>query len=193
MGFSQSAVAYGDAIASVGRADDRALVAMALAGNDVVALSAFDDVFNAGAGRDLIADAGGSDRINSGAGGDIVAAGQGNDLVLAGAGNDIVLSVSGNDTLRGDGGNDIIAGGSGDDRLNDGAGADLLVFAKGDGHNTVAGFNAADDQFAYVGSASGLANLQIRQQRSDTLISFADVSVLQLGVDRDSLHLSDFD
>jgi Ca2+-binding RTX toxin-like protein len=185
-GFAGSAPDFSAAVHTVGRADDRAYLMQVLAGNDLVALSKSDDVFNSGAGRDLVVDAGGNDSIHSGAGNDIVVAGKGDDTVQAGLGADVVLGGAGNDSLGGGAGRDILWAAAGTDTVSGGAGPDAFLFALGDGTATITDFEQGD-LIHYIGPPGSLINLQIQQDGDDTKITFSGLTVILQGFDRDNL------
>jgi Ca2+-binding RTX toxin-like protein len=56
-------------------------------------------------------------------------------------GNDFLSSGAGDDALLGGKGNDTFEAGEGNDSINDKIGADTLIFHRGDGMDTVSGFN----------------------------------------------------
>ena len=193
-GFLGIAVAAEDVWAAsqtLSNADDKALVVQILSGNDLVALSDFDDVFNSGAGRDLIVDELGSDRINAGGGNDVVVAGKGNDRVDGSLGNDVVLGGAGNDKIVGGIGRDLIWGGTGSDTLTGGLGVDSFLFKAGDGLAEITDFNAADDQILFMGPNSGLANLTIVKAGNNVRITFSDVTVILLDTLRSEVTVAD--
>ena len=193
-GFLGIAVAAEDVWAAsqtLSNADDKALVVQILSGNDLVALSDFDDVFNSGAGRDLIVDQLGSDRINAGGGNDVVVAGKGNDRVDGSLGNDVVLGGAGNDQIVGGIGRDLIWGGTGSDTLTGGLGVDSFLFKAGDGLAEITDFNAADDQILFMGPNSGLANLTIVKAGNNVRITFSDVTVILLDTLRSEVTVAD--
>ncbi len=158
--------------------DDLAIVSQLLAGNDLVGLSEFNDVFNSGAGKDLIGGAGGADRINGAAGDDIIEGGKGNDRIDGGSGNDVVIGGTGDDRLKGGAGNDAIWAGTGSDTVAGGLGRDVFLFKSGDGSAVITDFNAAADQLLLIGPLAGLANLQFRQVGADLEVTFSDVVVI---------------
>lgn len=89
------------------------------------------------------------------------------DVMRGGDGNDQIYGNDGNDRLFGDQGDDFLDGGLGNDTLTGGAGADLLqgedgadVYSFGAAsdsllaqHDTVYGFNFAEDRFHFDGGA----------------------------------------
>lgn len=97
-------------------------------------------------GNDVLRGEGGHDDLSGGRGNDWLRGGQGMDLLSGNDGNDWLLGEVGNDTLRGGAGNDSLQGGRGRDILNGGAGADTFIFAKGDGSDTIQGFQHGSDR-----------------------------------------------
>ena len=190
-GFSLDAADVWAATQTASNADDKALVVQILAGNDLVALSDFDDVFNSGAGRDLIVDGLGSDRINAGSGNDVVLAGRGNDRVDGSVGQDLVVGGAGSDQIAGGAGRDVIWSGTGNDTVTGGPGVDTFLFKAGDGLAEITDFNAADDQILFMGPASGLTNLTIARAGGDVRITFSDVTVLLRDTLRSEVTLAD--
>ena len=70
------------------------------------------------------------------------------ETIFLGAGNDSVIGSSGNDNVHTGNGADTVDGGAGDDRFDLGAGdgaVDVAVYGNGDGHDTLAGFEAPTD------------------------------------------------
>lgn len=125
------------------------------AGNDLIEGGAGDDTLSGGAGNDtlrggdgndkLFGDAG-DDNLSGGNGNDTLSGGDGNDVLSGGAGNDFLIGGAGNDRLVGDAGNDTLHGGAGNDQMNGGAGADSFIFLKGDGADTILGYEYGVDE-----------------------------------------------
>lgn len=67
----------------------------------------------------------------------------GNDTLSGGLGNDSLSGGDGNDSLSGGSGKDTLTGGAAADILDGGASADRFIFAAGDGHDLIVGFNTA--------------------------------------------------
>jgi Ca2+-binding RTX toxin-like protein len=191
LGFSLNAASCYGVTQTASTADDIALFNQIFTGNDLIALSAENDVFNAGLGRDLVIDQGGADRINAGGGNDLVQAGKGNDRVDAGLGNDVVLGGAGNDVVQGGTGADVIWAGVGSDTVAGGLGADAFLFKAGDGTAVITDFSAADDQILFMGPKSGLANLHMMQMGADLKITFSDVTVILRDTLRSEVTLAD--
>lgn len=191
VGFSASAVAFAAASQTASNVDDIALFNQIFTGNDLITLSAFNDVFNSGAGQDLIYDQGGNDKINAGSANDFVLSGKGIDRVDAGTGNDVVMGGAGNDRIDGGIGADMIWAGTGSDTVTGGAGADAFLFKSGDGAATITDFNAADDQILFMGPGSTLANLSIVRDGANLRITFSDVTVILLNTLRSEVTPDD--
>ncbi|MFC3630672.1 calcium-binding protein [Paracoccus angustae] len=128
--FSISAARLYNAALTYGNADDRAVFASIMAGNDTITLSAYNDRFEGWAGHDRMSGQGGNDTLLGGAGNDTANGGGGNDRLVGGEGHDRLIGVTGNDTLEGGGGSDTLDGGTGRDRLHGGldAARDVFIF-----------------------------------------------------------------
>lgn len=129
-GIAVPAVALYRAALTWGNADDRAVMAQALAGHDLITLSPDDDRFEGWGGNDRMFGHGGNDRLFGGTGDDMLNGGWGHDRLLGGTGNDQLIGALGHDTLEGGTGADVLDGGLGRDRLFAGLGAmrDVFVF-----------------------------------------------------------------
>jgi Ca2+-binding RTX toxin-like protein len=79
-------------------ADDFALLARVLSGNDRFLLSNFNDTINGFAGADEIFGFGGKDTLDGGAGNDVISGGDGDDVLIGGTGNDELKGGAGIDT-----------------------------------------------------------------------------------------------
>ncbi|CAN7400529.1 calcium-binding protein [Rhizobium sp. LjRoot254] len=117
-------------------------------------------------------------------------------------GNDFLFSGAGDDALLGGKGNDRFEAGKGNDSINDKIGADTLIFHRGDGTDSVTGFNFVGkghdniDLSEYFGGDKELRfkDLDIsRQGKSDVVIDLdgADQIVLH-GVTTKQIDASDF-
>lgn len=115
-----------EALITRDRADDRALIAEALRGNDRFELSVDADRAFGLNGNDRMFGRGGNDILHGGNGADLVNGGYGNDLLLGQNGNDRLIGGNGRDILQGGAGNDTVLGNAGADRLRMDAGADVL-------------------------------------------------------------------
>ena len=131
--FSVSAVSLYKAGLTYGNADDRAVFATMLAGNDTITLSAYNDRFEGWAGNDQMSGLGGNDTLLGGAGNDVLNGGMGNDRLVGGDGFDRLIGAAGNDVLEGGMGADTLDGGLGLDRMFAGADAlrDVFIFRAG--------------------------------------------------------------
>lgn len=101
---SVSAARLYDAGLTPGDADDRAVFASMMAGNDTVNLSAFGDRFEGWAGHDRMFGHGGNDTLIGGSGNDVLEGGSGIDRLVAGDGQDQLRGGTGKDRLEGGGG-----------------------------------------------------------------------------------------
>lgn len=128
--FSVPAARIYSASLTHGNADDRAVLASIMSGNDTVRLSAFNDWFEGWAGHDQMFGSGGNDTLLGGVGNDMLNGGLGIDRLMAGSGHDRLIGAAGNDVLQGDIGNDVLDGGMGRDQMFGGADAvrDVFIF-----------------------------------------------------------------
>lgn len=126
--FAVSAVSLYRAGLTLGNADDRAVLAAAMAGNDTVNLSAYDDRFEGWAGNDRMWGHGGNDTLVGGTGNDTMNGGTGNDRLVGGDGHDRLFGTTGNDILEGGSGSDVLEGGTGRDRMFGGVDSSRDVF-----------------------------------------------------------------
>ena len=100
--------------------------------------------------------------------------GHDSDELIGGAQGDHLLGRTGDDTLTGNGGADRLRGGLGADTMDGGAGADTFVYAAQGGdepysvaalestglsHDTIVGFNFAEDKIDLPGSVTSLAKV----------------------------------
>ncbi|MDK3018113.1 M10 family metallopeptidase [Pseudodonghicola flavimaris] len=115
-------------------------------GNDVLRGGLDDDTLFGGSGKDTLKGDGGNDRMIGDGGDDTLKGGSGRDLLNGKAGKDTLLGGNGNDTLKGGLGADILKGNRGKDTLRGQGGDDKFVFAKGDGTDTIADFEAGADR-----------------------------------------------
>jgi Ca2+-binding RTX toxin-like protein len=193
--FSVSAVSIYRAGLTYGNADDRAVLALAMAGNDTVNLSAYDDRFEGWAGNDRMWGHGGSDTLIGGTGNDTMNGGSGHDRLTGGDGQDHLAGAAGNDTLDGGRGRDILEGGSGRDRMFGGADAvrDVFIFrapsetAVGAQRDSIMQFRAGQDDidlslidahmarggnqaFAFVGKAAAAHSVWYVKQAGGVLV-----------------------
>ena len=89
-------------------------------------------------------------------------------------------------------GADRISGGAGNDWLTGGASADEFVFATGDGHDTVADFEDGTDLIRITAGVLDFTGITVAGQGSDTVLHFANVTVVLTGVDASLIDASDF-
>ncbi|CZF79823.1 Bifunctional hemolysin/adenylate cyclase precursor [Grimontia celer] len=122
--------------------------------------------------------------------------GSGDDRLEGNYGDDILDGGTGQDRLNGGIGDDFLNGGAGRDTLTGGLGADKFFFDSNSGSDTVTDFNASHDILVIDSSlATSLAELNIKQSGTNTLISNSDESVfIKLEeFDADSIHTDLFD
>lgn len=120
------------------------------------------------------------------------------DKISGGAGNDILNGGAGNDKIDGGAGNDKIDGGLGNDTLDGGSGKDVFVFKKGQGKDTIKGFEAGSgkgdvihlDDAVLKNFADVLAHA--RDTPKGVLIDYDKGSILLAGLDKADLHANDF-
>ncbi|MFC3167335.1 calcium-binding protein [Paracoccus fontiphilus] len=164
------------AMATLSRADDNAIVARMLAGNDRFDLGMFGDDANGLGGNDTIHGMGGNDTLRGGLGNDRLIGGNDDDTLFLDAGGDVLLGGGGNDWVRVSGkagvalrldtvelqntglGHDQLvgienaAGGNGNDRLTGSALANHL--AGGAGNDLLNGLAGADQLIGGAGNDS---------------------------------------
>jgi Ca2+-binding RTX toxin-like protein len=176
-GINGSASAYDAAVKSVGTADDRAFLVASLGGNDLVALSKFNDVFNAGAGNDTVRGGYGDDLLNGDAGNDRIDGESGIDNVYGGVGTDELFGGRGNDFLFGGDDNDILRGGDGADNLTGGNGADTFLFRMGDDRDTITTFTQGVDKLQMSGMTA-TTNWVATQDGTSTVIDLMGIQIV---------------
>lgn len=139
--------------------------------------SDFDDIFVGTAAQD---------RLFGLDGGDTMDGGLGNDLLEGGNGADI---------LNGGGDADILRGGSGDDILTGGTGKDRFQFGENEGADTITDFNQTEldrMQFTNASGVESMADMTIVQQGSDTLITYAEGTIVLENFTATDLTSADF-
>ncbi|MDK1373383.1 MULTISPECIES: calcium-binding protein [unclassified Sinorhizobium] len=176
-GISISATRIVNVASTSSTADDLAVMAAALAGNDTI---------RGGNYADLLAGFGG------------------NDLIYGNGGDDALRGFSGNDTLDGGVGNDMLRGGSGADRLYGGAGTDTASYidatagvtanlasaaantndAKGDTYSSIENLIGSIYNDALTGNAG--ANTLDGDAGNDTLVGGAGADRLYGGTGTDT-------
>jgi Ca2+-binding RTX toxin-like protein len=143
-----------------------------------------DDILVGGKGGDALFGKSGHDRIRGGVGAD--------DLV-GGSGNDVLRGGSGKDGLWGGRGADTIDGGPGVDFAKGGRGADTFRFDRHDGRgNIIDDFDPGRDEIAIGSGAQRFSDVDLVRKGADTLLRFADVSVLLEDVRPFELDKGDF-
>jgi RTX toxins and related Ca2+-binding proteins len=164
----------------------------ALAGNDTVNGSNYDDVINGGGGddvlrgrngNDILQGSGGNDTLQGEAGDDGLNGGNGNDTLQGGLGDDVLIGGLGNDRLFGGQGNDVYSGGDGVDRFffeaSDGAG----------GKDRISDFEDGVDLIVL----RGITITDLQDTTRGAVISFSNGSeVLVRDVSASALSAADF-
>jgi Ca2+-binding RTX toxin-like protein len=172
-----SAVAFDAAVKSASTVDDRAFIATALASDDLVALSKFNDIFNASTGDDTVRGGYGNDLLHGDAGIDRIDGESGIDSVFGDAGNDEIIGGRGNDFLYGGDDNDIMRGGDGDDFLAGGNGADVFSFRMGDDTDTITTFTQGVDMLKMTGMTTA-TNWVATQSGANTVIDLMGIHII---------------
>jgi Ca2+-binding RTX toxin-like protein len=186
-----SAVAYDAALKSASTVDDRAFLATALAGDDLVALSKFNDIFNAGVGEDTVRGGYGNDLLHGDAGMDRIDGESGIDSVFGDAGNDEIIGGRGADFLYGGDDNDILRGGDGDDLLAGGNGADTFQFRLGDDRDTITTFTQGLDMLQVQGMKTTTAFVAT-QDGTSTVIDVLGVHIVLQNTTVAQMTVADF-
>ncbi|PRY87852.1 calcium-binding protein [Donghicola tyrosinivorans] len=169
-------------------ADDLALMAQALSGDDSFLLSDAVDNFSAGAGNDTVSAAGGDDTVYGGEGKDVIRGQAGNDVLFGEAGADKLFGNVGNDKLYGGAQNDVLNGGIGRDFLVGGAGKDFIK--GGVGADRVVGGWGADtmvaqgaDTFVYKAIGESGIGANRRDVIRDFDTDIAKIALAQIDAD----------
>jgi Ca2+-binding RTX toxin-like protein len=109
-----------------------------------------------------------------------------------GRGHDRLLGLANEDRLVGGRGNDTLNGGGHNDLLTGGADADTFRFNRNDGDDTITDFLIGVDKISIGTGASNLGDLDISQFGTDTLIEFANVTIILENVIAGNLSAADF-
>ena len=149
-----------------------------------------DDRLFGGDGDDLLVGGRDHDRLLGGGGEDVLRGGQGYDLLRGGGGNDFLDGDIGNDYLHGHSGDDVIDGGANADKLRGGRGEDIFRFEVGDGEDRVLDFQNGVDRLQMMGQ--DMADLDIRQQGSSTVVEYEGGSVELTGIMVSTIDQADF-
>lgn len=168
-------------------------------GNDIlIGGLGFDRLFG-GEGQDKLYGGASGDGLFGQGGDDTLWGGEGSDRFFGGQGNDILDGGSGNDTIYADAGFDTIIGGIGNDLMFGSFNADEFVFENGHGDDTVADFDAFNDnEVLDLSDLDGFDDMQdvqdaAAQSGRDVLINTGDNSSIRLrDVDLDDLDENDF-
>ncbi|MBT5798171.1 MAG: hypothetical protein HOI09_12375, partial [Porticoccaceae bacterium] len=167
--------------------DNANSVAMTSDGNDHITVGDGGGTILAGAGDDTLIGGAGDDYLEGGDDNDILDGDNGNDDLFGDDGNDTLNGGSGDDILRGGDGNDRLYGGLGDDTLNGGTGNDRISvgtgtdkvnYGKGDGNDTIIGFEEGVDELIYQGftNEDKAQFITTTTAEGDTLITHTDGS-----------------
>jgi Ca2+-binding RTX toxin-like protein len=190
-GFEAGAAGYASAIASVGTTDDRTLLNAALVGDDLIALSKYNDYVDSGAGEDTVRSGYGDDTVYGGTWDDFIDGGSGLDQVYGGDGNDYVIGGRGNDTVYGGNDADIIRGGDGDDLLVGGSGADVFYFRMGDDRDTVNTFVQGWDMLQVSGMTATTTYTKV-QEGANAVITVLGVDIVLQDTNISTINNADF-
>jgi Ca2+-binding RTX toxin-like protein len=162
------------------------MVLAATEGNDVLQGYASNDAIAGGIGEDTISGNAGDDQIDGGVGADTLFGGTGNDIISGGSQDDTLYGENGNDTLNGGGGDDVMIGGAGYDTLNGGAGNDMYRFSRGNGVDTVEGYDRNGRGFDTLRFGSGIDADQLWFRRAG-----ADLDISVIGTS-DRVRITDW-
>lgn len=157
-------------------------------GNDRIDAGLGSDTVLTGAGDDYIFGSGGRDFLTTGSGDDTLSGGVGGDRMNGGGGHDVLIGGRGNDVLRGGAHNDVLVANTGNDRLIGGSGRDVFVFRNRDGQNTITDFGKGADRIEIEHGARSMDDLHFRQSGDDTIITFAQTTVIVQGWQVDDLQ-----
>ena len=148
-GFNILATALWKAVETTSTMDDSLIIKRMLSGNDVFALSQFNDYANGYGGSDKLFGQDGNDTLDGDAGADRLFGGGGMDSLTGGLGADVLDGGLLEDVLLGGEGNDSLINGLGDDTLTGGTGGDVFVFASKMGVDHITDFTSASDQISF--------------------------------------------
>ena len=121
---------------------------------------------------------GGADRLFGGAKGDVLKGKSGGDLLFGNGGEDYLRGDRGKDVLKGGKGDDTLEGGKGRDTLVGGRGEDEFVFGRGDGQDRIRDFKSGSDTIVIGKGAADFDQLHFEKSGSDTVLTFANVTVV---------------
>jgi Ca2+-binding RTX toxin-like protein len=113
--------------------------------------NALDNVIAGNTGANLLEGFAGNDTLSGSLANDVLQGGAGNDTLRDSGGNNLLDGGSGNDSLTGNAGNEMFVGGAGNDTVNTGTGSDIIAFNRGDGQDTVAASQGADNTLSLGG------------------------------------------
>lgn len=183
-------------------ADDRALFAARLAGDDVITghpTQTLAETLAGHGGADLLIGFAGADRLDGGTGADMLLGGAGRDTLLGGAGNDLLAgdmggaSANSGDALRGGDGNDVLIADGDRLGLTGGAGADTFAFVRGSTGSTITDFRPGADHILLDGWTAGFGALRLtRIDGDDTLVTAGSITLRLSDVLPRELDAGDF-
>ncbi|MFC4701151.1 glycosyl hydrolase family 28-related protein [Glaciecola siphonariae] len=110
--------------------------------------------------------------------------------ILAKHGDDIIIGSDSDDKLYGSEGDDTISPRAGNDKIQGGQGRDIFSFGSNDDLNQIEDFELDLDQLKF--NARDISELEIRQYRNDTRISYQGTVVQLWRVDAQTLKESSF-
>lgn len=177
------ALALEQVVATQSQADDRALIASLMAGDDLVIGGAGNGRYDLGAGRDLAITGAGDDLVRGQAGRDYLVLGGGNDTGLGGRGIDILDGGAGDDSLSGGAGDDILIGAAGSDTLTGGLGADSFVIKPFSGRDTITDFDLGSDHLVLTPALEGL-DIRLRAIGVGVAVDIGTTTTILQGVTR---------
>lgn len=139
-------------------------------GNDQITVGNGNNEVYANEGNNTIIAGNGNNRIFAGNGNDNITTGNGDDLIYANNGNNRIFAGAGGDSIYTGFGDDLINAGAGNDIIWLNGGKDTVVLAKGNGIDTINGFQIGQTT---LGLSAGLkfSDLSITQGNDATLIS----------------------
>ncbi len=161
-------------------------------GNDLLEGDSGRDRLTGDEGSDALFGGGGFDKLFGNAEGDELFGGDSKDQLFGGSGDDNLSGDKHNDHLFGGMGNDRLAGGSGNDQSTGGIGADVFTFDGSGGNDVITDFEDGIDAIEFMIDSFGFEDLEIRQRREDTVITYDDGVIRLKNVDADVIDINDF-
>ncbi|MDQ6434796.1 calcium-binding protein [Mesorhizobium sp. LHD-90] len=165
-------------------------------GDDETFGEAGNDTLCGGKGNDTVEGGEGNDRLGGGAGKDELSGDEGNDRLYGGNGFDDLKGGEGNDRVWAGGGGARMSGGAGDDVLYGKTGAkDVFVFELSPfGDDLIRYFDNDKDriEIATYLDVEGFDDIEVEQDGSSTLLTFAEGTVEILNFNSALVDASDF-